>query len=228
MHDPIEQRPILSELFTEGILQRFVKKPLLGKPYLEFSAHAMLAVHLYERGAILGRARSRFLPQLLEMCLLPKHTLEDVPGLEKFTTEQVHSRLSRFAGSATSFFDFYLTTEAARAEGQSLPAGYGFQFLQAHGKRKVPLETSVAMLWGDSTEGVAFGAMYPQLAETMMRAYSEMDPEEWRRFRSAGLDIPDRPPTATVDQLEQEVLSVVAPFAAHFYPHLVRPLKLAL
>jgi hypothetical protein len=228
MHDPTEQRPILWELFAEGILQRFVKRPLLGKPYLEFLAHAMLAVHLYEQGAILGRARVGFLPQLLEMCLLPKNTVEDLPDIEKFTREQVQSRLSRFAGSPTSFFDFYLTTEAARAaEAQNLPPEYGVLFLQAHGRRKVPLETSGAMLWGNNTEGVAFGAMYPELTETMMRAYSEMDPEELRRFRSAGLDIPDWSTTATIDQLEQEVLSVVAPFAAHFYPDLARLLKLS-
>lgn len=224
MPGPTQERPHLGQLFAEGIMQRFVKKPLWGKPYMECSSHLMLGAYLYERAAILGRARSQSLPLLLQMC----SSQEETSALEKFARDSAQGRLSRFAGSPANFPDFYLTTEAALASGQSLPPGSGFLFLEAHAKRKVPLRTSMEKLSMSTTEALAFGTIYPDLVNTMLRSYGEIDTNQWRFAREAGLDIPAEPPAASVEQLEQEVLSVVAPFVAHFYPHLVKPLNLSL
>jgi len=202
MNDTNQQPPVLWQLFAEGIFQRFVKKPLLGKPYLEFTAHAMLAAKVYEQGAILGRARSNSLALLLQMC----SSTDDTSGLEGLARQWAEGRLANCQGTPGNFLDFYLTSEAAKGAGQALPSGAGFSFLEAHGKRKLPLETSVPMLAASCTEGLAFGVLYPDLLQAMLRNH----------------------PVKSVLQLEQEVLSTVAAFAATYYTHLVEPLKLAL
>jgi hypothetical protein len=228
MADANQPAPTLAGLFAQQILAQYVRKPLFGKPYLTSASVLMTAAWVYQCCAILGRARSRFLPLLLEMCSGgpdPEH----VRRLEDAARQEAPQRLRRFRGSPTDFADFYLTTEAARVAGKPLFPGEGYSLLLPLSKDKVALDdtNANAKLWAASVDGVVFGTMYPERVQTMASCYSESHADA-QRVAAALLD-PHRTapkPSPTFDQLEQEVLASVAHLAAQSYPHLLKRLKL--
>ncbi len=74
-------------------------------------------------------------------------------------------------------------------------------------------------------EGIAFGARFPETLERLWRQTNEQfDDQEWEAARRRGLNLPEKPPRMSLEQMEDEVLDAVHDFAIQVAPELLGPL----
>ncbi len=228
------ERPTLGQYVAQEWMQPFLKKRLLGGYWTNLGACMYLvSPRLFERGAVLGRARADHL-DILERMLVVNG--KDYDGRHKFFCRELRKTTQKRA---------YGCVEAAEdLESFWLTFGFPQQDLRDSSTRDRLLAADVRLgrvlplltLW--HLDGITFGATCPELFELLWmqghdttegrlrlaRAYKaivsfqgrEFDPVEFQQLESR-LDLPS---------VEQSVLVEVARYAEEFCPEFIDSLGL--
>jgi hypothetical protein len=154
------------------------------------------------------------------------------PGDERGFSERLHQsvtdRIKKYGKEPESFRDFWLKTELPQVEAILFS---DLDTIKRASKEKCRLGEMIPMLNLSLLEGIGFGATYPELTESMWRQEYETPPDldphqrEIREWAEAA-GVVDPWESARLEQIEHEVLVLVAYFVAEYYPELVEPLGL--
>jgi len=183
-------------------------------------------------GAALGHARHDRFKILLNLLYGRPPRKAELNSLANDLFNLAQNRLdayrSAYRKEPDSFFDLFIRTELSRA-------GLSFEMppesFQKAAKMKLPLkaEPGPTLLAEDFImEGIAFGASFHESTERMWKRSTEIDLDEWHKWRERRLDIAEQPTPMTLEDTEQEVLHVVAVYVSEYYPELLKPLGLQL
>jgi len=183
-------------------------------------------------GAGLGHARHDRFKILLNLLYARPPKKAELNSLASDLFNLAQNRLDGYRSACRkepdSFFDLFIKTELSRV-------GLSFEMppksFEKAAKMKLLLkaEPGPTFLAEDFImEGIAFGARFPELTEKMWRESSDIDLDEWHKWRERGLDIAEQPTPMTLEETEQEVLHVVAVYVSEYYPELLKPLGLQL
>jgi len=183
---------------------------------------------LYVLGATLGHARRDKFEILANLFYDKSQPASELKSLAKDLTNLAKKRLDSCGKAPDSFFDLFMNTELKSA-------GLSFEMplkeFQKAAKMKLPLKAELGptLLAEDFImEGIAFGARFPELTEKLWKRNSEVDLDEWHKWRERGLDMSEQPTRMTLDETEQEILRGVAVYVSQYYRELVEPLGLQL
>lgn len=226
-----QRPPFLAYLAREPI-RRILKKDILGRSYILFVPFLIAGLGLYTMGTALGHARRDRFKILLNLLYDRPPKKAELKSLASDLTNLAQKRLDGYCSSYSkepdSFFDLFFRTELERA-------GFNFEMppksFQKAAKMKLPLkmEPGPTLLAEDFImEGIAFGASFPELTERIWERSTEIDLDEWHKWRERGLDIAEQPTPMTLEETEQEVLHVVAIYVSEYYAELLKPLGLQL
>jgi hypothetical protein len=126
-----------------------------------------------------------------------------------------------------SFLEIFLLPELRKA---GLPRDWVGSDLVRVTDRKIPkklIPDFLTKMQFHAAEGVGFGAAYPELSmELLEESVKPLDPVQWNQWRSAGLDIPQKPPQGTLSKRKEVVKGFVAGYVSQFRPELVGSLGL--
>jgi hypothetical protein len=231
-HDSVEGTEVAEEVTTDrpsltawlflSIVGQAAEKGLFGARYIRFGRFLAIGFFAFTTGVVLGRARRDRIEILARLLAVPEREKE----LSDFLRRAGTLLLEQYGGQPESLQEYFMSTQLARA-GVTYPAGFYSVGLLQVAEHKLPLTEVEEELSAFLLRGIAFGASFPELAETLWReAYEKLDPESWAQARRAGLDIPEEQETYPLEQREQEVLFQVAAYAREFRPDLVDPLGL--
>jgi len=231
MTNSSQRPPFLAYLAREPI-RRIWKKDILGRPYVLFLPFLITGLGLYMMGIALGHARRDKFELLLNLLYDKPPKRGELKSLTNDLTNLAQKRLddyrSCYEKEPNSFFDLFIKTELKRA-------GFDFEMppksLQKAARMKLPLKVEpgpILLAEDDIMEGIAFGASFPELTEKMWKRGSEIDLGEWHKWRERGLDIAEHPIPPVLEEVEREVLRVVAVYVSEYYPQLMKPLGLEL
>jgi hypothetical protein len=123
----------------------------------------------------------------------------------------------------------YFAPEATRLIGILRDAGLtdAQDWLDMHkvASHRIPLSRNFENLQMAVAQGIGFGSRYPELTSQLLT--DEIDAEKYHRLRAAGLDVPAAPPAAkTMQQRQEQVLSMIRPYIEQAWPDLVAALGL--
>jgi len=205
----------LGQYMSEETLGPLVKKKLFGGYEVPFGPCIFyVSTWLFQKGAILGRARFDRLNVLVKLFTAPGNEDDFCITLR----ETAKKRLADFAKEPDSFPSFWLET--------------GFSTLDLTDmnllKTRIRLGQIFSYLDFWLSSGIGFGATYPDLVEKMWKKTfnTPIDQHEWARAREYGLDIPEEQTMLPLDDMEQHVLLEVSRYVYEYFPQLMGPLNL--
>jgi len=212
----------LGQHMSHEALKPLVKKKLLGGYEVLFGpCICTVSIWLFQKGALLGRARSGRLNVLVE--LLPitwanSGKEADVCGVLR---EEAKKRLDDFGMEPDSFPTFWLKTEFSTLDLSSLE-------VLMLSMKKVCLGKILPMLDTWIMSGIGFGATYPELVQKMWVGTYEtlIDKDKWVKSREYGLAIPKEQIPMPLGEKEQHVLLEVGRYVYKYFPQFLEPLGL--
>jgi len=226
------QRPPFLGYLSREPIGRILEKDILGRSYVRFLPFLITGWELYMIAAALGHARRDKFEILVNLFYDRPQKRDELKSLTNDLTNLAQKRLDDYRSSygkkPDSFFDLFIRTELNRA-------GLSFEMPPKRFEKAAKMKISLKMEHGPTflaqdfiMEGIAFGASFHELTEKMWKRVSEIDLDEWRKWRERGLDIAEQPIPVTLEETEQEVLHVVAVYVSEYYPQLMEPLGLQL
>jgi len=212
----------LGQHMSHEALKPLVKKKLLGGYEVLFGpCICTVSIWLFQKGALLGRARSGRLNVLVE--LLPitwanSGKEADVCGVLR---EEAKKRLDDFGMEPDSFPTFWLKTEFSTLDLSSLE-------VLMLSMKKVRLDKILPKLDTWLMSGIGFGATYPELVQKMWVGTYEtlIDMDKWVKSREYGLAIPKEQIPMPLGEKEQHVLLEVGRYVYKYFPQFLEPLGL--
>jgi len=208
----------LGEYFLREVAMRVARKRLLGGYVMPMGSMMVGGLWVFQKGAILGRARRRSLEAVV--ALIGERgcpTREVAQAIKQSAQERVRRASSK---DALTFREFWFQTEYPNiAFGDP-------EVLRYLARRKVRLAEALtqAPIW--AADGVGFGAAFPEVTESMWRhSYEVVRPEAWDHAGKAGVELPDGPTTLPLEEMERQVLDEVRVFAEENRPEILESLE---
>jgi hypothetical protein len=175
----------------DSMIHPQLNKRFLRRPYLKYGQCPALWGYLFELGGILvakhitqvGAFASAFLGGERETAAVKA----DCANLASVLVSR-----GRVNGSMR-FFEYAQVEFLEKVPGYK---GAPLEFLLKHGTDKIWPESVAKMAWHFARQGVAVGAIYPELIRAMFeRTYAAVSSkEQWQQFYAWGLDIGPEPP----------------------------------
>ena len=205
----------LFSFLASNLIGPITKKKVFGGEYVELGQLLIESQGLFETGVIAAKVFERKLNILLKLCANPG---EEERCLE-FLRGAARERLRSAGEQCESFTDVFLFTEMRKA---GLPNDWIGPDLVRVSKAKVPFEHALLKMQLHGAEGIGFACMFPQISVHLLEeSVKPVDPVEWGKWRSAGLDVPKKPPSATLDQRKEMVRGLVAEYVSQSRPELL-------
>ncbi len=244
---PRKQSPLsVPELLGGGYIRARLERGALGGTYIRQFPLLMARIHLYEIGGVLGRALRERLGTLMSLIVPPGQERSSMRTFRRMA----EARVAKYGGEPQTWLHFFLVTEPDTEEWGSsfsfddaalsaldpelrettreLEEELGFlQGTRRWGSTKMKINEGQLQQIVNAyvLEGVAFGARFPETLERLWRQTNEQfDDEEWAAARRRGLNLPEKPPRMSLEQVEDEVLDAVCDFAIDVAPELLEPL----
>jgi hypothetical protein len=216
---------------AEGPIQSVAYKRLYGGQYVQAGHYMAILAVLYESCALLGRMFKDDVPSLAQLLHVKPG---DVGESVRLWKEMADERLGRYrliyGDDLSSLFFLVLATEYASV-GSVFPHGHVGSFddmerIKRAAQSKVSLDNE--NLWRrlemTLSEGTGFGLLYPEKTLDLISwRFKPRDPEEWKYFRSAGIDVPDGPPVTSLQEMETMLLDLVREYVQQFRPEMAYP-----
>ena len=209
----------LGQFMSQEALGPLVRKKLLGGYEVPLGpCISNVSTWLFQKGAILGRARSDRFNILVKLFAV---TGKEDDLCDKLR-ELAKKRLEDFNKEFYSFPFFWLETEFKTFNFSDLNE------LKTLSMKKIRLGEILPELDSWLIDGIGFGATYPDLVKEMWEKTYEtlQDQEEWAKAREYGLDIPEEQTLLPLDDMEQHVLLEVGRYVYEYCPQLMEPLGL--
>lgn len=218
-------QPSLGQHLGTRAVSRVVTKGLFGGYFVRFSPLFWGAgLWVFEKGAVLGRARSDRLEIVARMLSQPGRERDACDFLRRTGIEQIKQWVEEYGKEPDSFHDFWAKTQF---EGIDL---LDLDMIKRLSNKKYRLGEVLPKLNEWLARGIGFGAASPELTESMWRNTYEVtrDEDRWVKAARAELSIPDQPARLTLEEMQHLVLFQVAEYAAEYFPELIKPLGLLL
>lgn len=207
----------LGQHMSHEALRPLVRKKLFGGyEVLLGPCICTVSIWLFQKGAILGRARSGRLNVLAK--LLPRTWANsgketDICGVLQ---EEAKKRLDDFGIEPDSFPTFWLKTEFSTLDRTNLE-------LIMLSMKKVPLGKIVPKLDTWLMSGIGFGATYPELVQKMWKGTYEtlMNMDKWMKSKEYGPAIPKEQTPLPLEEMEQNILLEVGRYISIYFPQLL-------
>ena len=210
----------LGQYMSKGTLGPLVRKKLFGGYEVPLGPCLInVSTWLFQKGAILGRARFDRLDVLVKLLSCDPEREEDACSELRRVAKK---RLDNFGREPHSFHTYWWETEFSTFDFTDS------NVLKSLSVKKVCLEEIASSVDYWLYSGIAFGATYPQLvAKIWIQTYETSKPNEWAMAREQyGLDIPEEQTLLPLDEMEQGVLLEVGRYVFDFFPQLMEPLGL--
>ena len=212
--DQAPPQTLMQHLSSQEIGQ-IAQKKLLGGYDVPMGAFFLTGGWLFQKGAILGRARH---DSLITLAGLLASKPEEIPAVLKVVADDLLGNAGSETESITNFF--------FKAMLPNIDI-YDLDTLRKLDKEKRRLGELIPKIEEYVISGIAVGAIYPDLTEKMLRAfYAKRDDKTWTLARKAGVDLPEQDTELSLEDVEQQVLLEVAEYATAYFPQLVEPLGL--
>jgi len=216
----------LQVYMATGPIQSVAYKRLYGGQYVQAGHYIAILAVLYESCALLGRMFKDDVPSLARLL----EAKESVRFWEKMADERLRRYRLIYGDNPDSLFFMVLATEYERV-GSVFPHGSvgsidDMERIRHAAQSKVSLDND--RLWTQVevtlSEGIGFGLLHPELTLDLLSwRFKPRDPEEWKRFRSAGIDAPDGPPVTSLQEMETMLLELVREYVQQFRPDMAYP-----
>jgi hypothetical protein len=222
-----EGQPTLFGVLGIVLVTKVTKTRLFGGPYIPFGALLLVCSFLYERGAILGRARSDKLMILAKLFPADPGKEESfINELQNVAQERLNEYKREFEKEPSSFLDIVYLLELKKV-GLNL-ADTDLKTLKKASGEKFSLKQAEPHIKMFGLEGIGFGSQFPELTEKMYRKGHE---NMLALINKCGLGehgaaFPEKPTIITLEEQEELVLQMVANYASGYYPELLDPLDL--
>ena len=166
------------------MVKQQMNKPFLCKPYLKYGQCWGLWGYFFQLSGILGAKHSGNLDAFGHAFLGAQWPSSAV---KKFFTEVAKSLVADSVSDLMTFSDFV----GAEFIGRVGYVGDAHSYFSEHGMEKVRPNTAEELAWQYSEQGVALGAIYPDIIKKMFdRTHAAVPKENWERAHVAGLNIP--------------------------------------
>ena len=189
-----------------------------GKKQVRGLSVIFASMGVFQKGAILGRAKSDDIETLVKLISV-EGSEEDVIEHMKTSTEE---SLKEYGKEPNSFYDFLEKTVYPEIDFTNL------KILKTIYNQKARLGEILPQFQVDLATGIGFGAFRPELVRNMwtMDYETEKDPYLWGLFRELGLNLPEKQMYMPIKEMEKIVLTQVSEWAQVHKPHLIEPLGL--
>jgi len=214
-------RPTLMEHLSRQEVRRIAEQRLLGAPDVQLLSLFWTGLLLFQKGAILGRARADRLDVLAKMLF--------EPGTEGNVRRLVDSLaadlINKYGGEPSSFLDFWAKTELPQELASTL---FDAGVMEKLSEKRIQMAEAGDKVAYWVLSGIAFGAKFPEIIEKMWQEMREThDTDAWVQARRWGLAIPGDDTPLSLEEMERSVLREVATYASEYFPELVEPLGLS-
>jgi len=209
----------LGQYMSKDTLEPLVRKSFFGRYEVPFGPCIInVSTWLFQKGAVLGRARFDCLDVLLKIWVDTGREDEACSELCKVAEK----RLDDFGREPDSFAIYWWETEFSSL---NLADSNVLKHLST---KKVHLEEILPKLDYWLNSGIGFGATYPDLVRKIwIKEYETPNPEMWNLTREEyGLDIPKEQTLLPLENMEQMVLLEVSYYVSAYFPELLEPLGL--
>jgi hypothetical protein len=198
------------------MIHQQLNKRLLRRPYLKYGQCPALWGYLFELGGILGAKYTAKL-DAFGPAFLGAHG--DAGALGRFCTDVASDLVERGRINGTmKFFDYVQAEYVDRFPDY---AGDTLRFFRDHGMDKIRPEPVAGVARHFASQGVALGAIHPDLVRAMFeRTYAVVSKEQWEGAYAAGLNIGPEQPRKSYDEAEEEEDKEFMTFCAEFRPEL--------
>lgn len=219
MNDYIKTVGLGAYLSTE-LLVDVVETTWSGKKQVRGLSVIFASMGVFQKGAILGRAKSDDIETLVKL-IAKEGSEEDAIEQIKTSTEE---SLKEYGKEPNSFYDFLEKTVYPEIDFTNLKT------LKTIYNQKSRLVEILPKFQVDLATGVGFGAFHPELVQKMWvtNYETEKEPHLWAEFRQSGLDLPEKQDLMPIAEMEGHVLEEVSEWAQVHKPHLIEPLGLSL
>lgn len=221
----------LAEYFKTNLVQQVVEKGFFGGPFLRFYNYLNVSMHLYQSGALLGRAKIDQMPILAQMYCVPGSEHNSINMVQGSARERLGEYQRTFGEEPISLDTFISATEYQRI-GLTMPIGRRSNSTNSRKEiakvrdGKLRLKDIDMTMQFQLLEGIGFGSLFPDLTERMYRQANDyVDVNEWELAQKR-LGITASLPVITLEDEEQSVLGLVAAYANVYFPKLIEPLNL--
>jgi len=214
-------------------VQKVMKKPLFGAPYIRLFNYFEVLTFMYMSGAILGRARHNKLNILGKMLIIPGATAGKAV---KVLQDEAKKRLNNFRNEVgkepDTFYEFIQFRELERATGLSLTDtieaySSGNKKIMEAFDEKFPVAAGELFIKSFGLEGIGFGSSFPESTERMYKnTYEHVDMDLYSKLKAWGLALAEKPAKMGLEEVEETVLQMVAAYTLEYYPELLDPLEL--
>jgi len=208
------------------VLKNLVKTRVFGGPFIHFGDFLMVTAHLYENGAILGRARRNKMAILAKLFPVdPGKEANFIDLLQDLSHKRLEEYKREFEKEPKSFFELFCVL-SLRESGINLSATDSKTVERAL-REKMNMYDTEPLIKDFGLEGIGFGSLFPELTEKLYRNHREsIDMGVWSEARTYGLVLPEEPTVVSLCEQEETVLQTVAIYTSEYYPELVDPLDL--
>jgi len=214
----------LGQYVVQDATTPFVEKKLLAGYRVDVGlVMYVIGPGVFQKGAVLGRARAERLHILAKMLLADADESDEA---NKSFCQELRKRTQR------------RLKEYGQDPGELAPFSLQFEFpdydmlnpatIETMVGQKTHLAEALSLLNQWYLDGIGFGATYPKLLEEVWIKTYEKDKDQdlWANARKYGLDIPEDREGLPLADVEQQVLLEVGLYAHEFFPKLVDALSL--
>lgn len=234
------ERPTLLGFVCSPFITSITKKPFFGGPYVLGVDLLKLEAHIYQVGAVLGRALQHRLDILVKLLFVPgteEHNVNRVVALcKKDVKKNLEEFQSQFGREPVTFDDFifYRGIESLlRTGGIALSPRDAYEaYLHGDKKTKKLFDQKVdskgvgQRIMTVLLQGIFFGSSFPELTKTMYQEAWQDDRDFWSDTWAHGLVIAEELRAASLEEAEQAVLQIAAVYASEYYPEFIDALGL--
>lgn len=195
-------RIVIGSMIHPQLNKRFLKRP-----YLKYGQCPALWGYLFELGGILvGKHASQLwaFGSAFGGGYAKEMGYQDSGAIKLSCADTANKLVARqLVNGSMTFFEY---VQAAYVDQFPVYKGDTLRFFLEHGMDKIRPQIVAEVAWTFPLQGVALGAIYPELVRAMFeRTYTARPKEEWERAYAAGLDIgPEQPRTSYKEAEETE------------------------
>ena len=212
------ERPMLGERFAMEACAGVIKKKRSGGYEISGFNVMIASMWVFQKGAILGRARSDHINTLAQLVAVEGDE-EKMCTFFKNATEEI---LKQYGKEPSSFLDFSQKTLFSGIDFGNIDTTKAFY------NKKYRLGEILPDFQGVVAMGIGFGALRPELVKKMwIDSYEkDYDLDKWAEVRRYGLDIPEKQSHVPLAEIEDQVLLEVSEFVKEYDPSLIKSLGL--
>ncbi len=179
-------------------VQQDQHKPLLGKATIKYGQCFARSTLYFSMGATIAIKFADNLDVAGHMLL----GITGQPGAFVKLTELRKDFIANCVENAETMYDFAVESEQKRFSFE----GNSYEFMKKYGLMKLETHKASDLLWQYAELGFCLGIAFPEQASEFV-ADKEHDPEEWKKFHEAGLDIPKAQDVISYSEFESAMVA---------------------